>query len=239
MLIGGRDLFGNLSGKSSSGNFILGENVFDTSRRTAQSEARQQEVYGRRVTVVDTPGWWWHYPRAETPKLDQTEIHNSVHLCPPGPHVFLLVIHADLHLSQFDKLSLKQHLDLFGTDILSNTIVLFTAVDTRSEKQLQSKTETSSTLQWILQQCGNRKHVLNISDREDKNQIRLLIEKIEAVIGQNRGRHISVDISKKYALSEKLKFLAERASKRHDDAQIQRQNLRALIEGRKNVLYSL
>uniref|UniRef100_A0A3P9BY45 AIG1-type G domain-containing protein n=1 Tax=Maylandia zebra TaxID=106582 RepID=A0A3P9BY45_9CICH len=87
VLIGGRELTGEPSNKSLSGNIILGQNVFDTSRRTAQSVVGQQEVHGRRVTVVDTPGWWWHYPLENTPKLDQIEIQNSVHLCPPGPHV--------------------------------------------------------------------------------------------------------------------------------------------------------
>uniref|UniRef100_A0A3P9MWI4 AIG1-type G domain-containing protein n=2 Tax=Poecilia reticulata TaxID=8081 RepID=A0A3P9MWI4_POERE len=166
-LIGGR--YNNLlSGISSTGNIILGQNVFDTNRRTAQSEVRQQDVLGRRVTVVDTPGWWWSYPREQTPKLDQMEIQNSVHLCPPGPHVFLLVIPVNLYLPELVKQSLTQHLELFNADVFSHTIVLFTAVAPCSDEEMESRIRTSPVLQWILQQCGNRKHFLNISNREDR-----------------------------------------------------------------------
>ncbi|XP_015253284.1 PREDICTED: uncharacterized protein LOC107099599 [Cyprinodon variegatus] len=178
VLIGGR-YDDPSSGKSSAGNIILGHNVFDTSRRTTQSEARQQEVLGRRLTVVDTPGWWWHYPREETPKLDQIEIQNSVHLCPPGPHVFLLVIPVRSNFSQHVKPSLKEHLELFKADVFSHTIVLFTAVHPCSDETIESEIRGSPVLQWILQQCGNRKHVLNISNREDRDQVKMLLEKTE------------------------------------------------------------
>ncbi|XP_015259081.1 PREDICTED: GTPase IMAP family member 8-like [Cyprinodon variegatus] len=232
VLIGGRS--GHISsGKSSAGNIILGHNVFDTSRRTAQSEARQQEVLGRRLTVVDTPGWWWFYPREETPKLDQIEIHKSVHLCPPGPHVFLLVIPVSLYLSHHVKLSLQEHLKLFIADVLSHTIVLFTAVHPCSDETIESKIRRSPALQWILQQCGNRKHVLNISNREDRDQVKILLEKIEAMIEQNRGRHCSVDESDGNALRERLKDLVKKASKRFDEVQKQRRNQKLQIEGGK------
>uniref|UniRef100_A0A3B3TNN5 GTPase IMAP family member 8 n=1 Tax=Poecilia latipinna TaxID=48699 RepID=A0A3B3TNN5_9TELE len=190
VLIGGRS-DAIPSGKSSAGNFILGQNVFNTSRRTAQSEARQQEVFSRRVTVVDTPGWWWNWPKEETPKLDQIEIQNSVHLCPPGPHVFLLVIPVSLYFSQRAKASLKQHLEFLNADVFSHTIVLFTSVDPCSDEIVESKIRRNPVLQWILQQCGNRKHFLNISNREDRDQVKKLLEKIETLITNNGFRHCS------------------------------------------------
>ncbi|XP_023204891.1 GTPase IMAP family member 8-like isoform X2 [Xiphophorus maculatus] len=232
VLIGGRydDL---VSAKSSAGNIILGQNVFNTSRRTAQSEARQQEVFGRRVTVVDTPGWWWLWPREETPKLDQIEIQNSVHLCPPGPHVFLLVIPTGLYLHQKVKSSLKQHLKLFNTDVFSHTIVLFTAVDPCSDEDMESKIRRRPDLQWILQQCGNRKHFLNISNKEDRDQVKKLLGKIETLITINGGRHCSVDRSQGEALRKEMTDLTERASKRFDQVQKQRKKLKLQIEGGK------
>uniref|UniRef100_A0A3B3YYJ9 GTPase IMAP family member 8 n=1 Tax=Poecilia mexicana TaxID=48701 RepID=A0A3B3YYJ9_9TELE len=230
VLIGGRynDLH---SGKSSAGNFILGQNVFDTSRRTAQSEARQQEVFGRRVTVVDTPGWWWKVPREETPKLDQIEIQNSVHLCPPGPHVFLLVIPIGLHLCQDLKSSLKQHLELFNADVFSHTIVLFNAVDPCSDEVIESIIKRIPDMQRILQQCGNRKHFFNISNREDRDQVKKLLEKIETLITNNGFRHCSVDRSQGETLRKEMRDLTERASKRFDQVQKQRKKLKELIEG--------
>uniref|UniRef100_A0A3P9MWQ4 AIG1-type G domain-containing protein n=1 Tax=Poecilia reticulata TaxID=8081 RepID=A0A3P9MWQ4_POERE len=233
VLIGGRRSDGSLRGKSSAGNFILGQNVFDTSRRTTQSEVRQQEVFSRRVTVVDTPGWWWNWPREDTPKLDQIEIQNSVHLCPPGPHVFLLVIPVDLHSSQLVKASLKEHLELFNANVFSHSIVLFTAVDPCSDENVESKIRRSPVLQWILQQCGNRKHFLNISNREDRDQVKKLLEKIETLITNNGFRHCSVDRRQGEALREEMRDLTERASKRFDQVQKQRNKLKLQIEGGK------
>uniref|UniRef100_A0A3B3UV47 AIG1-type G domain-containing protein n=1 Tax=Poecilia latipinna TaxID=48699 RepID=A0A3B3UV47_9TELE len=209
VLIGGR--YNDLpSGKSSAGNIILGQNVFDTSRRTAQSEAKQQEVFGRRVTVVDTPGWWWGWPREETPKLDQIEIQNSVHLCPPGPHVFLLVIPVDLPEDPIVKSSLQQHLELFNADVFIYTIVLFTAVSPCSDEEIESKIRRNPVLQWILQQCGNRKHFLNFSNREDRDQVKKLLEKIETLITNNGFRHCSVDRSQGETLRKEMRDLTER-----------------------------
>ncbi|XP_014881753.1 GTPase IMAP family member 8-like isoform X2 [Poecilia latipinna] len=232
VLIGGRynDL---LRGKSSAGNFILGQNVFNTSRRTAQSEARQQEVFSRRVTVVDTPGWRWFWPGEKTPKLDQIEIQNSVHLCPPGPHVFLLVIPVDSHLSQDVKSSLKQHLELFNADGFSHTIVLFTAVAPCSDEEIESIIRTNPVLQWILQQCGDRKHFLNLSNREDRDQVKKLLEKIETLITNNGFRHCSVDRSQGETLRKEMRDLTERASKRFDQVQKQRKKLKLQIEDGK------
>uniref|UniRef100_A0A3Q3BFR7 AIG1-type G domain-containing protein n=1 Tax=Kryptolebias marmoratus TaxID=37003 RepID=A0A3Q3BFR7_KRYMA len=233
VLIGGSELNGCPSGKSSAGNIILGQSVFDTSRRTAQSEARQQEVLSRHVTVVDTPGWWWIYTLQHTTKLDQIEIQKSVHLCPPGPHAFLLVIPNDLYLYPYVQPSLKQHLDLFSADVFSHTIVLFTAAAPCRDENIEFRIKRSPTLQWILQQCGNRKHVLNIRDREDRAQVKMLFEKIDAMLADNRGRHYSVDGAHGNALREEMKVWAEGASKRFDQVQKQRKELRALIEGGK------
>uniref|UniRef100_A0A3P9MWN3 AIG1-type G domain-containing protein n=1 Tax=Poecilia reticulata TaxID=8081 RepID=A0A3P9MWN3_POERE len=232
VLIGGR-LNGSLSGKSSAGNIILGQNVFDTSRRTAQSEVRQKEVFSRRVTVVDTPGWWWIWPKEETPKLDLIEIQNSVHLCPPGPHVFLLVINDDLYLPQWVKVSLKQHLKLFSADVFYHTIMLITTVTPYSDEEIEYRINTSPTLQWILQKCEDRKHFLNISDRDDKDQVKILLEKIDTLITNNGGRHCSVDRSQGEALRKEMTDLAERASKRFNQMQKQRRKLKELFEGGK------
>lgn len=241
VLIGGKEFYGLNElpgGRSSAGNIILGQSVFDVSRRTAQSEARQQEVLSRHVTVVDTPGWWWWYPREDTSKLDQIEIQKSVHLCPPGPHAFLLVIPVKLHLNNEHKPSLKEHLELFSPDVFSHTIVTLTAVGPCSDEKIQSNIKKSTTLKWILQECGNRKHVLNISNREDKAQVQMLFEKIDAMITANRGSHYSVDGAHGNTLREETKVWTERASQRFDQMQKQRMKLRALIDGKLQIFVS-
>lgn len=231
-MIGGREIHGNASKKSASGNIILGESAFDTSRRTTRSVARQKEVHGRQVTVVDTPGWWLHYPRENTPELDKIEIENSVHLCHPGPNAFLLVIPAGVGFHQVFKSSLEEHLKLFPKGVLDRTIVLFTVKAKRGNKSLEEEISIWPALQWIINQCGNRKHVLNVNKTQKSAQVIKLFEKIDAMVEENSGSYFSVDRAAGEALSEKMQAIVKRASTRCDEVKTQRGKLKALIEGK-------
>lgn len=235
MLIGGRELRGGPSYKSATGNIILGESVFDTDRRTAQSVVRQQEVHGRQVTVVDTPGWWWHYPRENTPELDQIEIKNSVYLCPPGPHTFLLVIPDGTMFPQVFIRSLEEHLQLFHEGVFDHTIVLFTVDYPCRDSTLENKMRKWPALQRILERCGNRNHVLNISNTQDSTQVEKLFKKIEAMVAKNAGGHYSIDGADGNAVRGKMEAMAERASKRFAEVLTKRRKLKALIEGESHI----
>uniref|UniRef100_A0A4W5MFU3 AIG1-type G domain-containing protein n=1 Tax=Hucho hucho TaxID=62062 RepID=A0A4W5MFU3_9TELE len=76
-------------GKSSVGNTILGRRDFESGTETEQSLRRQAEVAGRRVTIVDTPGWDWFSVR-RTPKHVRQESKRGATLLRPGPHTLLL-----------------------------------------------------------------------------------------------------------------------------------------------------
>uniref|UniRef100_A0A3B4G964 AIG1-type G domain-containing protein n=1 Tax=Pundamilia nyererei TaxID=303518 RepID=A0A3B4G964_9CICH len=190
VLIGGRELTGEPSNKSLSGNIILGQNVFDTSRRTAQSVAGQQEVHGRRVTVVDTPGWWWHYPLENTPKLDQIEIQNSVHLvsmCAPGPHVFLLVVPISKAFTEEDHKALVELLMPFGERVWRHCIVLFTWGDWLNDRLIEEHIAgEGKSLQWLVEKCGYRYHVLNCHGLGYHFPVKLLFQKIIDLITRNK-----------------------------------------------------
>ncbi|XP_041634024.1 GTPase IMAP family member 8-like [Cheilinus undulatus] len=233
VLVGGEELNGQSSTISETGNIILGQHVFETDRRTAQSVVRQQEVHGRRVTVVNTPHWFWHYPRENTALLDQMEIQNSVHLCPPGPHAFLLVIPIGVPFIPVIKLSLMEHLQLFHEEFFKHTIMVFTVERPSFKRFVEEDIGFWPDLLWVLQQCGNRKHALNIRDQQDGTQVQTLLEKIEAMVVENAGRAYSVDAAEGRALTEKMKTIAERASKRFSEVQRRRRTLRALIQGGK------
>ncbi|XP_042560255.1 GTPase IMAP family member 4-like [Clupea harengus] len=168
------------SGKSSSGNTILGREEFVAVGRTAQCVKRQGQVAGRQVTVVEAPGWWKNYQLEETPELTKNEIELSVSLCPPGPHALLLVKRVGTPFTEREKRSMQKHLELLSERVWSHTIVVFTRGDwlggTPIEQHIESEGES---LQWLVEKCGNRYHVLNNQKRGDHMQVTQLMEKIE------------------------------------------------------------
>uniref|UniRef100_A0A6Q2XNE3 AIG1-type G domain-containing protein n=1 Tax=Esox lucius TaxID=8010 RepID=A0A6Q2XNE3_ESOLU len=180
------------AGKSSSGNTILGRKEFDL-RTSAQCVKRQGEVAGRQVTVVDTPGWWENYPIEKTPELIKQEIMLSVSLCPPGPHTLLLVIRVDRSFTEEHRRSIEEHLGLLSELVWSHTIVLFTWGDSLGDTTIEQHIESEGKdLQWLVEKCGNRYHVLNNMNRGDGTQVTELLEKIEEMVAGNSGDYFVI-----------------------------------------------
>uniref|UniRef100_A0A673I913 GTPase IMAP family member 4-like n=1 Tax=Sinocyclocheilus rhinocerous TaxID=307959 RepID=A0A673I913_9TELE len=170
-----------LAGKSSTGNSILGREAFDL-KRSAQCVKRHGEVADRHITVIEAPGWW-----KNSPELLKQEIVLSVSLCPPGPHAVLLIIRVDYMFKETERKAVQGHLDLLGERVWSHTIVLFTHGDSLLDTSIEQHIESEGQdLQWLLDKCGNRYHVLNNQNRSDHTQIKELLEKIEETVTQNK-----------------------------------------------------
>uniref|UniRef100_A0A3Q2TW81 AIG1-type G domain-containing protein n=1 Tax=Fundulus heteroclitus TaxID=8078 RepID=A0A3Q2TW81_FUNHE len=171
------------SGKTSALNTILGRENSRRLGRTAQCCVGDGVVFGRQVTVVDTPGWWMNYFCSESPLFDRREMVLSLSLCPPGPHVFLLVVRADRAFTETYRRAAQEHLELISERVWSRVILLFTFGDwlggTTTEQLIESEGEP---LRWLVERCSNRYHVLNSKTRGDGFQVRELIGKIEETI---------------------------------------------------------
>ena len=216
------------SGKSSSGNTILGTEEFDL--RTAQCVKRLGEVAGRQVTVVDTPGWWRDLPEEYTTKLVKQEIVRSVSLCPPGPHALLLVIQGGGSFTEKHRISVEKHLQLLNERVWSHTIVLFThgdyLGDTTIEQHIQQE---GKALQWLVEKCGNRYHVLNNVNSGDGSQVTELLDKIQEMVAVNRGGHYEMDRELLDKIEERRRAEKERAQERLVKVHKQRETLRSLM----------
>ncbi|XP_069054207.1 GTPase IMAP family member 9-like [Lepisosteus oculatus] len=207
------------SGKSSAGNTILGREEFDTEGETKECEKRQGEVAGRKITVVDTQGWGSSFIRAD-PKCVREEVVRSVSLCPPGPHTLLLVINLN---SDTDWRSVKEHLELLSERVWRHTIVLFTWGDRLRETTIEQHIETGGKeLQWMVEKCGNRYHVLNNKNRGDRTQVTELLEKIEDMVAGNYGQYFTTNI--KEINTELEKYIRQREEQRQRDTEELRQS---------------
>ncbi|XP_065147550.1 GTPase IMAP family member 8-like isoform X1 [Paramisgurnus dabryanus] len=215
------------AGKSSSGNIILNREEFDL-KRSAQCVKRQREVADRHITVIEAPGWWRNQPVEESTELLKEEILLSVSLCPPGPHIVLLVIRADKRFKYVERKVFQGYVDLLGERVWSHTIVLFThgdfLGDTTIEKHIESEGED---LQWLVEKCGNRYHLLNNNNRSDETQIKDLLEKIEETVTENNGCCFEMDRKILQAMKDRRRTEEERAEERMKRMKKQREMIRS------------
>ncbi|KAL2096884.1 hypothetical protein ACEWY4_006091 [Coilia grayii] len=200
------------SGITSSANTILGREGFDTVRRTSLCMKRLGAAAGRQVTVVDTPGWRIQHVLKETPELTKTEVAFSVTLCSPGTHAVLLVLRLDRAFREEHRKSFEEHVELLGKGVWSHTLVLFTCADRVGNPTVEQFIESEGeALQWVIEQCGNRYHVLNNNDRNDDTQVTELLEKIEEMVVGNNGLHYDMDRGRQHEIENKRRQQEEKA----------------------------
>ncbi|XP_063051975.1 GTPase IMAP family member 4-like [Engraulis encrasicolus] len=219
-------------GKSSCGNTILGRQEFQTPGRTAECVKREGETAGRHITIVEAPGQS-AYTAERTPERVKREIVLSVSLCPPGPHALLWIIRADLSFTEKFRRGVQEHLELLGERVWNHTIVLFTAGDCLGDTSIEQHIERGGeALQWVVEKCGNRYHVLD-NKKRDGDQVTELLEKIEEMVTVNSGHHFGFDNNMLITLMEKKNEEKRRAEQRKMKVQKQRETLRssaALLE---------
>lgn len=169
------------TGKSSAGNTILGKKLFNckisSKPLTLSSDKIEDDVLGRRVSVVDTPGLFSTHLSEEQLKA---ELVKAVDLSSPGPHIFLLIIQLGRFTEQEQK-GLKTLEKMLSPDVSKHTMVLFTYGDRLEDTDMDQFIRQDQNLQELLRKCSGQYHVFNNREMGNRDQVRELLDKIDSV----------------------------------------------------------
>ncbi|XP_062399936.1 uncharacterized protein LOC134089499 isoform X2 [Sardina pilchardus] len=172
------------SGKTSASKTIIGQGSNVKRSRTYQSLRTSGEVAGRRVSVVDTPGWWKYLPAKCTPDWVKTELQRGLTLDSKAPHAILLAVPVDTTFSTEQKKITEDNMRVFGDDVWRHTMVLFTCGDLLGDTSIEEHIECEGEhLEWLVEKCGNRYHVVSWNDKED--EVVELLKKIDEMVARN------------------------------------------------------
>ncbi|XP_022064481.2 GTPase IMAP family member 8-like isoform X2 [Acanthochromis polyacanthus] len=222
ILLGSRSV-----GKTSVGNTILGFKEQEDAKRTAQSVARRGFVGKTEITLVDTPGWWKGFPAFDTPEAIKEEVMRSMFLCPPGPHVFLLMIDADASFNGKLLDAATTHMELLGEGVWRHTVIVFTRGDWLGTHTIEEYIEgEGEALQRLVEQCGNRYNVLNNKDANDGTQVTELLETITGTVAGNGWKHFVPDEQIFLTIEERRRRVEEAATLRQSQIKARRTSLR-------------
>ncbi|KAJ8279820.1 hypothetical protein COCON_G00068860 [Conger conger] len=188
-------------GKSLTGNTILGREDFRLERAAEFCVKRETEVSGRPVVVVDTPGW---FSSQDTPAVYQQEIVRGASMCPPGPHAFLLVVPVGM-FTEVDRARVEEHLALFGENVWSHTLVVFTWAEVLRTIPIERHIRREGRdLQWVVERCKNRFCVINNNIFGEHPQVPRLLEKVEEMVAEEGGLYVPGTVEKKPEQNQKV-----------------------------------
>ncbi|XP_071340139.1 GTPase IMAP family member 8-like [Trachinotus anak] len=178
-------LLGNSwSKRSLVGNFILGENVFNTEEEPDCCQRVNGQLKEKHIVLINTPDLL-HYNISEHKLTEHVE--NCVSLSDPRAHVFLLVLQPE-DFTEEQRLRLCRVLNIFSDRSFDHSLVL---ISTPREESLGfiEKYRQHPPLKDMIRECRYRylwQKNLELSE---------LLTRLGQTAKENSGEHLSCDVS--------------------------------------------
>ncbi|XP_067326557.1 GTPase IMAP family member 4-like [Anolis sagrei] len=189
------------AGKSATGNTILGLKKFTSTTfltsGTKKCEKKETVIDGRKIVVVDTPGFLdtfrffgtlesfetYEEQKEETSK----EVEKCVKWCHPGPHAIIQVMKVGF-FTEKEKEITELIQDIFSHQAKDYMIILLTHKDDLKGKTLKTfLNEGDASLREQIERCGGRCLAFNnrAEGQEREEQVNELLGMIDAMVEKN------------------------------------------------------
>uniref|UniRef100_A0A673GSJ8 AIG1-type G domain-containing protein n=2 Tax=Sinocyclocheilus rhinocerous TaxID=307959 RepID=A0A673GSJ8_9TELE len=142
---------------------------------------------GRRLSIVETPRWYWCGQELEA--HIQEETRRFLGSSAPGPFVLLILIPIG-EFTEVERRIPDQLERMFGPSVLGHTLVLLTCGEYLMGRGLEEYLGKEAGLQEVGRRCHGRCHVISNRRPDDRQQVLALLDKVEQMLQRNGGFHL-------------------------------------------------